>query len=286
MAASRHARRRDRQSPRAVLHPGDVVARRRPHARAQARRDVRGVRSLRRRAAGGVGRAGRVPRRDAVPVAAGAAGRRAAAAAAVVDGEEGERPVHGRSDQPGPQDADRADRASRAARCTSSAPSSCGTALCYERLRVSNFEMAPVESDADAGVCGRLRRHLRGARHQAPAAGPARGAHRRRRRCGAGVRRSRQGHARARASRSTRRPTSWRATRRRFTSSCRRATASRSMSPTAARWRACGSPRVRLRTRVRGAAGGDRARPFSHCRVHAHNSDLDEWIARSVSDLR
>ena len=114
-------RRRAGQAPGQVLHPGDVVARRRPHAGAQARRDVRGVRSLRRRAAGRPGGAGAVPRRHALPLAPRAAARRPAAAAAELDRQGRERSAGRRSVEPRPRGARRLADVARAASCTSSA---------------------------------------------------------------------------------------------------------------------------------------------------------------------
>ena len=239
------------------------------------------VRSLRRRAAGRVGRAGRVPRRDAVPVAAGAARRRATAAVAVVDGEEGERSVHGRSDQPGPQDAPTGSAPARLAARVPHA-SSCGTAPVTSgcACRTSRWRRSRAR---DAGVCEADYADIfevRGTKAQCWAGA---GAHRRRRRCGAGATKVSTRSRAPRASRSTRRPTSWRATRRRFTSSCRRSDSVTILSPSAARWRGARRP-APATTRVRGAAGGDRARA-SHCRVHAStrsNEQFNEWIARSV----
>ena len=56
--SSRTFRRRGAEPPRPVLHPGDLVARRRPDARAQARRHLRGLRPPRRREPVGLGEQG------------------------------------------------------------------------------------------------------------------------------------------------------------------------------------------------------------------------------------
>ena len=171
-------------------------------------RDLRGVRSLRRRAARRPGRAGHLPRRHAVPVAAGAAHRRSPPAAAVVDGEEGKRSAHRRSRQ-------RPISRIRAASCVLPR----GTLHVF-RTQVPVAELllrtaACLELRDDRGrrragdeLQRRLRRHLRGARLEA---GAPRNAPRARRR-------TRPRHARptrgstvwcgGRASPSIRRPTS------------------------------------------------------------------------------
>ena len=129
-----------RQPPRPVLHPGDLVARRRSHARPQARRDVRGLRSLRRRAAGRARRAGHLPRRHPVPLAAGAAGGRPPPAAAVSSTVKKENDLLAVDlANPDLKDAGGSARAAARRRCTSSAARFSGSGVCYERLRVSNF---------------------------------------------------------------------------------------------------------------------------------------------------
>ena len=202
--------------------------------------------------------------------------------------QEGERPAHRRSDQPGPQDADRADRA--AARHAARVPHQVPVArhLLRAAARVE-LRLAPVETELMLGVRRRLRRHLRGARHRS-----ARGAGRRldaavddgARACSATGPRRR--HARARASRSSPRPTSCRAGRRRFDLHAG-AAARPSTHPRRVRCEIgdARSPEPATTRRARGAAGELAARGMlTRCRVRREQRDLDEWIARSASDLQ
>ena len=141
-------RRRGAQAPGQILHPGDLVARRRPDAGAQARRDVRGLRSLRRRAAGRSGRAGALSRRHALPVAPRGAHRRAAPAAAELDGQGRQRSARRRSHQPRPRGGRRATLARGELHLFRS--KFLWRGVCYERLRLSNFSRETVRRS----ICG------------------------------------------------------------------------------------------------------------------------------------
>ena len=129
-----------------VRHPGPVPAgRTATTARAQARRNVRRVRPLRRRAAGRPRRARALPRGDAVPVAAGTAARRRAADVPQLEGEQRRRTAHRRRSTNRTSGRTRRVAACRGARSTCSARKLLWHGICYERLRVHNYGEAPVE---------------------------------------------------------------------------------------------------------------------------------------------
>ena len=150
---------------------GDVVARRRPHARAQARRDLRRVRPLRRHAAGRARRAGPLPRRHALPVAAASCalgGRRPLLLSSTVQG--GQRSAHRRPDQPRPQRRDGQLVLPRGDAAPVPHASSCGTAPATSGCASRTSAATPSTSSCALELRRRLRRHLRGARHAARAA--------------------------------------------------------------------------------------------------------------------
>ena len=242
----------------------------------------------------GLGRAGPLPRRDALPVAAGAAARRAAAAAAVARRCKQENDLL-TVDLTNPDLKNEAGQivlprgtlhVFRTQVPLATAPATSG---CASRTSA----LAPVETRADAGLRRRLRRHLRGARHRsARSAAGATGADAS---TTAAVILAYEGlderHARARASRfdaGARRADA--AARRVFSLTLQpRETRRRCSSRSAAsRRRRAVARRDRLRRqRLRGAAGASSAR--GHCpRVACTpaTTDLDEWIARSASDLQ
>ena len=120
-----------------------VVARRRPHARAQARRHVRGVRPLRRRAAGRARRAGALPRRHALSLAARAAPRRRRPLLLSSTVKEDNVLLAVDLTNPDLHDGDGTLALPRGAapRVPQQVPLG---GVCYERLRVPNYGRAPI----------------------------------------------------------------------------------------------------------------------------------------------
>ena len=164
--------------------------------------------------------------------------------------------------------------------------------VCYERLRVSSFSRDAVHRRSPVGLRRRLRRHLRGARDQAPAARPETQRGHRRSDADLRLRGARWGEA--------------------ADAHQLRAAAADALRPAGAlspRARAAAIGHAPHRHRLRGGRpegpGGKQTPPpanhghalsaltaalgsgaLSRCRVHATSDDLDEWLARSISDLQ
>ena len=180
--------------------------------------------TARRRAAGGAGRAGALSRRHALSVAPRAAHRRAAPAAAELDGQGGQRPARGRSDQPRPGGARRRPGATARSSCICFAPSSCGGASATSGCGCRNFGLEPtsdrsVSCQFDADFADIF--EVRGSQARAPRPAccrPARGRY-----GGAGLSRARRGGAAVAADVRARRRRSRRLARARSSSRCRRA---------------------------------------------------------------
>ncbi len=154
-----------------VLHPGARSAGAGAHVRAQARRDVRPVQRLRRHRGRCPPRGGALSSGDAVSLAAGAEARRRAAVTALLGGAPGQ-PAHGSGPHQSRHLSGRQHDA--AARLAPHLPleAHLGRRLLRAPPRSQLHPHAPRHL-AVARVCGRFRRHLRGARRGAP---PARAA--------------------------------------------------------------------------------------------------------------